>query len=180
MVLPVLHRTAKDRPTLRVVLSYAHRDEKLREELNKHLSTLRRSAVIKSWDDRKILPGSEFGAEIDLRLTEAEIVLLLVSPDFMNSDYCYCREMRLALRRHARMQARVIPIIMRPVDWLKTPIGDLLALPKDGKPVTTWHRRDEAFLDITKGIRRVAEEMTSLHSPTSRLKNRSRIGQPHA
>src|ERR1700733_8583769 len=124
MVLPALHRTAKDRPTLRVVLSYAHRDEKLREELNKHLSTLRRSAAIKSWDDRKILPGSEFGAEIDLKLAEAEIVLLLVSLDFMNSDYCYCREMRLALRRHARRQARVIPIIIRPVDWLKTPIGD--------------------------------------------------------
>src|SRR5260370_20011219 len=179
MDLAGLPRRVKNCLSLRVVLSYAHRDEKLREELNKHLSTLRRSATIKSWDDRKILPGSDFGAEIDLKLREAEIILLLVSSDFMNSDYCYCREMRLALRRHARRQARVIPIIMRPVDWLKTPIGGLLALPKDGKPVTTWHRRDEALLDITKGIRKVAEELTSSQSLPVRLKNRSRIGQPN-
>jgi hypothetical protein len=86
-------------------------------------------------------------------------VLLLISPDFMNSDYCYRREMRAALKRHAKGLTRVIPIILRPVDWIRTPIGKLLALPRDGRPVTTWHRRDEALLDVAKGVRRAAEEL---------------------
>ncbi len=87
------------------------------------------------------------------------LILLLISPDFMDSDYCYRREMRAALKRHAKGQARVIPIILRPVDWRRTPIGRLLALPRDGKPVTTWHRRDEALLDVAKGVRMAAEEV---------------------
>jgi hypothetical protein len=144
---------------LNVFLSYAHRDERLREELDKHLSALRRSAVIASWHDRRISPGAELDCEVDEHLNSSDLVLLLISPDFMNSDYCYRREMRTALKRHAKGQARVIPIILRPVDWLRTPIGKLLALPKDGRPVTTWHRRDEALLDVAKGVRRVAEEM---------------------
>ena len=142
-----------------VFLSYAHRDERLREELEKHLSALRRSAIIASWHDRKICPGAELDCEVDQHLKSSDLVLLLISPDFINSDYCYRREMRAALKRHAKGQARVIPIILRPVDWIRTPIGKLLALPRDGRPVTTWHRRDEALLDVAKGVRRAAEEM---------------------
>jgi TIR domain len=144
---------------IRVILSYAHHDEKLRDELAKHLAALRRSAVIDIWYDRKIVPGDELDRDILERLQNSDVVLLLISPDFMNSDYCYRREMRIALRRHARGQARVIPIILRPVDWHGTPIGKLSALPKDGRPVTTWRRRDEALLDVAKGVRRAAEEL---------------------
>ncbi len=144
-----------------VFLSYAHRDERLREELDKHLSPLRRSALIETWHDRRIPPGAELDAEIDQRLSTADLVLLLISPDFINSDYCYRREMRIALRRHAKGHARVIPIILRPVDWSSTPIGRLLAIPRDAKPVTTWHRRDEALLDVATSVRRAAEEMTA-------------------
>lgn len=152
--------TARRRDTrLRVVLSYAHRDERLREELSKHLSPLRRSALIETWDDRRIRPGADLDAAIDERLAQADVVLLLISPDFINSDYCYRREMRTALRRHRRGTARVIPIILRPVDWIKTPVGRLLAVPRDGKPVTTWQRRDDAFLDVATSVRRTAEEM---------------------
>jgi TIR domain-containing protein len=142
-----------------VFLSYAHRDEKLREELGKHLSSLQRSAIIESWCDRRIAPGADVDCEIARHLRTSDLVLLLISPDFMNSDYCYRREMRVALKRHARGEARVIPIILRPVDWLRTPIGKLLALPRDAKPVTSWHRRDEALLDVAKGVRRAVEEM---------------------
>jgi hypothetical protein len=153
------------RPSLRrvrcvnVFVSYAHRDERLRDELDKHLSALRRSAVIASWHDRKISPGAELDCEVDHHLKSCDLVLLLISPDFMNSDYCYRREMRAALKRHAKGLTRVIPIILRPVDWIRTPIGKLLALPRDGRPVTTWHRRDEALLDVAKGVRRAAEEL---------------------
>jgi hypothetical protein len=151
-----------------VVLSYAHRDERLREELDKHLSALRRSALIDIWHDRKILPGTELHNEIDEHLASADLILLLVSPDFINSDYCYRREMRVAFRRHAGGHARVIPVILRPVDWAKTPIGSLLATPRDAKPVTTWHRRDDAFLEVATSIRRAAEEMATARTTTAR------------
>lgn len=144
-----------------VFLSYAHRDERLREELEKHLSPLRRSALIETWHDRKIIPGTELDAAIDQQLASADLVLLLISPDFINSDYCYRREMRTVLQRHAKGEARVIPVILRPVDWVRTPIGRLLATPRDAKPVTTWHRRDDALLDVATCVRRAAEEITT-------------------
>lgn len=146
---------------VRIFLSYAHRDEKLRNELDKHLSPLRRSALVDAWHDRRIMPGGEIDREIDQHLVSADLILLLISPDFINSDYCYCKEMRTALRRHAKGLARVIPVILRPVDWAKTPIGRLLATPKDGKPVISWHRRDEALLDVARSVRRAAEELNT-------------------
>jgi hypothetical protein len=158
------HRPAKPsrkgtRLRIRVFLSYAHRDEKLRDDLDKHLSVLRRSAVIESWHDRRINPGVDLDHEVDRHLATSDLILLLISPDFMNSDYCYRREMRTALKRHAKGQARVIPIVLRPVDWLRTTLGRLLALPTDGRPVTSWHRRDDALLNVAKGVRRAAEEI---------------------
>jgi len=164
---------------IKVFLSYAHRDERLREELDKHLSSLRRSAIIERWYDRRITPGADFDLEIDRHLQASDLVLLLISPDFINSDYCYRREMRAALKRHAKGEARVIPIILRPVDWVQTPMGKLLALPRDAKPVTSWQRRDEALLDVAKGVRRAAEELGLegsrhvLSSQIRRVKSRS-------
>jgi hypothetical protein len=147
------------RRRVRVIFCYAHHDEKQRDELNKHLAVLRRGTLIEIWYDQQITPGDELDREILGHLQDSDLVLLLITPDFMNSNYCYCREMRIALRRHAEGRARVIPIILRPVDWLRTPIGKLLALPKNGRPVTTWRRKDEALLDVAKGVRRAAEEM---------------------
>jgi TIR domain len=157
-------RSRNQLASVRVVLSYAHRDEKLQQELNKHFSALRRSALIEGWHDRRIMPGSNLDQAINRQLERAHLVLLLISPDFLDSDYCYCREMRTALRRHAKGHVRVIPIILRPVDWIKTPIGKLLALPRDGKAITTWTRRDDAFLDVAKGVRRAAEDILSGNS----------------
>ena len=149
-------------------MSYAHRDERLQDELAKHLSPLRRSALIETWYDRRIIPGDLLRNAIDDHLATADLVLVLISPDFINSDYCYQREMRTALQRHHKGQARVIPIILRPVDWQGTPIGCLLATPKDGKPVTTWHRRDDALLDIATTIRRAAEELNTQRAKARR------------
>lgn len=161
---PRLTRTGR----IRVIQSYAHRDERLRQELDKHLSPLRRSKAIEIWQDRRITPGSELDREIDQHLQTSDLVLLLVSPDFMNSSYCYEREMQAALRRQAKGAAKVIPIILRPVDWLPTPIGKLVALPRDGRPVTTWQRRDEALLDVANGVRRAVEELAAVRA-SSRL-----------
>ena len=146
-------------PKLSVFCSYAHRDEKLRSELEKQLSPLLRGGQIAIWHDRQIVPGTDFDNQIDCKLATSRIILLLVSPDFLNSDYCYRQEMHYAIARHHAGSARVIPIILRPCDWQATPFGHLLALPKDGKPVTSWVRRDEALFDVAKGVRRVVEEL---------------------
>jgi TIR domain-containing protein len=174
--------TRAKRTRLRVFVSYAHRDERLLEELNKHLSPLRRSTLIDTWDDRRIRAGNDVDCTIDERLMSADVVLLLISPDFINSDYCYRREMRTALRRHARGEAIIIPVILRSVDWKKTPIGRLRAVPKDAKPVTNWHRRDDALLDVATHIRRIAEEMaaerTVKQNPRAVNASRSRGASP--
>jgi TIR domain-containing protein len=141
-----------------VFFSYAHEDEGLRDELAKHLRLLERQRIIAGWHDRRITGGAEWAGAIDDNLHKANIVLLLVSADFLASNYCYDAEVQYALDRHAAGEARVIPIILRPVDWHSAPFGKLQFLPKDGRPVTTWTHQDEAFADIARGIRSVAEE----------------------
>ena len=145
--------------TIEVFYSYAHKDEKLRKELETQLSHLKQQGRITNWHDRKIGAGQEWANEIDEHLNTADIILLLISPDFLASNYCYGIEMKRALERHDRKEARVIPIILRPSDWHAAPFGKLEALPRDGKPVTTWPNRDQAFLDVAIGIRKAVEEM---------------------
>jgi len=144
-----------------VFFSYAHRDEDLRDELAKHLRLLERQRIIAGWHDRRIPAGGEWAGEIDTHLQTARIILLLVSADFLASDYCYDIEVQQAMARHEAGEARVIPIILRPVDWHSALFGKLQALPKDARPVTSWPDRDEAFLDIARSIRRVAEAAVS-------------------
>jgi tetratricopeptide (TPR) repeat protein len=138
--------------------SYAHEDGKLREKLDNHLSLMERQGLIKEWHDRDISAGDDWATEIDENLDSARLILLLVSDDFMASDYCYSVEMERALERHERGEARVIPVILRPVDWESSPFGKLQALPKDGKPVVEWRPRDRAFKDIAQGIRKIIKE----------------------
>ena len=138
-----------------IFYSYAHEDQALRDELEKRLETLRRLGQITGWHDREIQAGTEREKEIEAHLNAANIVLLLISPDFISSDYCYNVVMPRALERHKAGQASVIPIILRPTDLEGTPIAKLSALPTDGKPVTIWSNLDEAFLDVAKGIRKV-------------------------
>lgn len=147
---------------LDVFISYSHRDEKLRETLGLHLASLQRQGVIKSWHDRKISAGTEWKQAIDENLNSAEIILLLISENFIASDYCYDLEMERAIARHDAGEARVIPIILKPVDWSGAPFGKLQALPKNAKPVTTWSNRGEAFLNIAEGIRHAAMEMATV------------------
>ena len=118
-----------------VFFSYSHADEELRNELEKHLAGLLRQRVITTWHDRRIGPGDELHDQIDEQLNAADIVLLLVSADFLASDYCYDVEMARAMERHEGGEARVIPVILRSCDWHGAPFGTLMAVPPDGKPV---------------------------------------------
>jgi hypothetical protein len=136
-----------------VFFSYSHADEGLRDHLEKHLSALKHRGVIETWHDRRILAGQALNPEIDSHIESADIILLLVSPDFLASDYCYRREMQRAMERHQNGSAIVIPVILRPCDWHDTPFGGLRAAPKDGRPITLWPNADEAFLDVVNSIK---------------------------
>jgi TIR domain/NACHT domain/Tetratricopeptide repeat len=152
---------------LTLFYSYAYEDEDLRDQLEKHLMLLQRQGLISLWHDRKILAGRTWAHEVDTHLKTATIILLLVSPDFLASDYCYEDEMQRALEKHKRGEARVIPIILRPCDWQHAPFGAFQCLPRNGKPATLWDDPDEAFLDIMQGLRRVIEPQTLAHPPIS-------------
>ncbi len=145
---------------IEVFFSYAHEDEDLRDELAKHLTMLKKRGVIKTWYDREISAGTEWEGEIDKHLNTARVILLLISPDFLNSDYCYDIELTRAMERYADGDALVIPVILRPVDWKGELFGKLKPLPKQGKPVTSWTNRDEAFLNVAQGIRIAIERLT--------------------
>ena len=145
--------------------SYSHKDEDLRAELERHLSLLRRSGHISEWHDRRIEPGAAWKGEIDSHLRSARIILLLISSDFLASDYCYDIEAKLALERHQRGEAVVIPIILRPADWTAAPFAALQGLPKDAKAITTWTNRDEAFLDVARGIRQAVMILAAAGAP---------------
>lgn len=144
---------------LEVFYSYSHEDEGLRQTLEKYLVMLKRQGLIVSWHDRDINAGSDWREEIDTHLNSAHIILLLVSPDFLSSDYAYETEMVRAMERHRLGEARVIPIILRPCEWQEAPFSKLQALPTNGQPVTAWANRDEAFTVVTKGIRAAIERM---------------------
>ena len=142
-----------------VFISYSHQDRAFRKELETHLSNLRRQNVITSWNDGDISPGTDWESQIMEHLNTDQIILLLISADFMASDFCYSVEMLKALERHQAHQARVLPIILRPTDWKGAPFAILNLLPTDGKPVTRWPTHDDAFEDVVKGIRAAIDDL---------------------
>ncbi|HEX9987028.1 MAG TPA: toll/interleukin-1 receptor domain-containing protein [Chloroflexia bacterium] len=134
-------RASRSKEPTEIFISYAHEDEKLRKELEKHLSILTRRKMIIVWQDRKIVPGHNWKKEIDEKLNTAKVILLLVSSDFLASDYCYGIEMKRALQRDKAKEARVIPVILRDVYWKEAPFGKLQALPTDARAITSWENR---------------------------------------
>ena len=136
-----------------VFFSYCHKDEDYRDRLEVHLSALKREGLISTWHDRRIVAGQEFDGKINEHLDQDAVILLLVSADFINSDYCWNVEMTRAMERHLAGEAVVIPVILRPCDWHGTPFAKLLAVPTDGKPVSQWTDVDEGFLQVVRAIR---------------------------
>lgn len=162
--------------TLKLFFCYAHEDEALLNKLKAHLRSLQRQGLLDVWHDHEIIPGAEWQGEIDKHLSTADIILLLISPDFMNSDYCYGVELKQALERHKRGEVWVIPVILRPVFWEVETLAELQALPTDAIPVVSskWHTYDEAFLDIVNGIRRTIENLKLGREATSSFLSQAR------
>ncbi len=145
--------------SFRVFISYAHKDDTLKNKLAVNLKILQSQGLIETWDDRDINAGDDWKQKIDENLERADIILLLVSPDFMASDYCSEIEGKRALERDANGEARVIPVILRRTGWKHAPFAYLEPLPQKSSPVTEWKNRDKAWLNVEEGIRRVVEEM---------------------
>ena len=148
-----------------VFYSYVQADEPLCKELEKHLSLLRQQGVITEWHHRKIVAGTEWQQAIDAHLMTASIILLLISADYLASDYCYGTEMQRALARHATRDVRVIPVLLRPVDWQGAPFAHLQCAPRNHQPITSWSNRDEAFREVARAIREAIERLhASFHA----------------
>lgn len=143
----------------KVFFSYSHKDEAMRDELEIHLAMLKREGKIEAWHDRRIGAGKELSNEIDANLEDSDIIFLLVSPYFLASDYCYEIEMNRALEKHQKNEVRVIPVILEPCDWQRSPFRDLLAVPKDGKPISKYPNRNDAFLEVVKAVREAVDEV---------------------
>jgi hypothetical protein len=150
-----------------VFFSYSHADEALRDQLEKQLSLLKRQGIIETWHDRRIGAGHDFAREIDGHIETDDIILLLVSADFLDSDYCYEKEMMRAMTRHDAGEAIVIPVILRACDWHGAPFGKLNASPPDGKPVTQFADRDQALLEVAKAVRSAAQRLNTTSAKKS-------------
>jgi len=145
---------------MKVFISYSHHDAEFLTALHQHLGGLRRQKLLETWTDREIDAGGAVDKEISAAMGKADIFLLLVSSSFINSDYCYEKEFKTALKRHKEGKVLIVPVIVRPCDWQTPDLRQFKALPEDGKPIHSkhWHSADEAFTDIAKGLRLLIEK----------------------
>lgn len=165
---PIAAANPTSRTPLRVMYSYAHEDEQYKNDLHVYLGGMRNQGLIDPWQDRLILPGAEFDKDIAKALEQSDIIVLLVSASFLDSKYCWGTEMSRAVERHNEGTAKVVPIILKPTpSWQETPFGKLTALPKDGKPVTTWENRDLAWTEVAEELRRLVMSMIAGGRSTS-------------
>lgn len=138
---------------LKLFISYSHKDERFKDQLTTHLTSLKRRGIVNEWHDRKLIAGEEWDKVIKQELLDSDIILLLISADFLASNYCYDIEIKKAMERHEQGEAKVIPIIVRPCDWKDLPFSKIQGLPKDGKALSTWADIDEGYLNIIEGIK---------------------------
>lgn len=169
-------------PELKLFYCYEQRDKQWFTRLDAHLSSLKREFQITTFSKYEVLAGMEIEKEIDTQLNTADIILLLISSAFIDSDYCYSLEMEKALQRQQEGDVCVIPILLRPVEWKYTPFSKLQPLPANGKAVTSWQRPDDALHDIAVGIRKSLEKergklALKYRLPAKKLANKSNAGR---
>jgi hypothetical protein len=160
-------------PPLSVFCSYSQRDEKLRAQVATGLAGLVRDGLLReAWYDRKTIAGENWAKEIHKNLEESDIILFLVSSNFIDSDYCMGIEVVRAIARHKTGDARVIPIILEPCDWESAPFGELQALPGGGKPLRVWTAVNKNRLkEISQGMRKVAVELCATGNRSSNARS---------
>jgi hypothetical protein len=144
---------------IEVFFSYSHKDEALMHRVRKQLVLFDRQGRIAKWWDRKIDAGGQWKEEIHRELLSSKIVLLLVSPNFLASDYCYEIELAQAMKQHEEKKSIVVPVILRPCAWQSASFGRFQAVPKDGKAITQWKDRDEACLDVATRVMKIVKRL---------------------
>jgi len=142
-----------------IFISYAHADEELKKELDKHLKMLKRSGKVETWNDRELIAGEQWDDVIMTELSKANIILLLISIDFNASDFIWDKELASAMKRHEEGTAHVVPVILRKCEWSNLPYTKLQALPRNAKPVTEYANRDEAFTEIAVGVEKLVDHI---------------------
>lgn len=143
----------------RIFISYAHEDEDLKEELDKHLKVLKRSSKVEVWSDRQLAAGQEWDDSIMSELRRANIILLLISVDFNASDFIWDKELAVAMERHQEGTSRVVPIILRKCNWEGLPYAALQALPRRARPVTEYPDRDVAYTEIAEAVEQLVDQI---------------------
>ena len=146
---------------IKIFYSYSRKDLDMRNRLENHLAVLRRANRISTWHDLELEAGTEWEPAILNKLDTADIILLLVSSDFIASEYCYGTELKRAIARHDAGTARVIPIVLRPCDWNHpdVPFSKLNVLPTHAKAITSWSDRDQAFTIVAQRIRETVDQL---------------------
>ncbi|WP_309366229.1 toll/interleukin-1 receptor domain-containing protein [Rouxiella aceris] len=143
----------------KVFISYSHKDELFKDSLKEHLSPLLQKGIISTWDDRDISAGNDWAQEISVNLEAAEVILFLISPSFLASEYCSNIEAKRAMELHDEHKSILIPIVVRPCEWSECDYSRFQAVPKDAKPVALWSNEDEAWLDAVRGIKKIAQSV---------------------
>ncbi|NUO01795.1 MAG: toll/interleukin-1 receptor domain-containing protein [Saprospiraceae bacterium] len=147
----------REPPAKKIFISYTQADEAYLQDLKKQLFPIQRQGIVQTWDVSRLMPGEEGGVSTRRELQTAEIVLLLVSPDFMANEEVWNEEMKSAMARHEKDKTVVIPIIIRPILWQEAPFAKFKALPANGLPVSSWNNTDEAWLEVAEKIKLIAD-----------------------
>jgi WD40 repeat protein len=173
------HLVGKEHMPIKIFFCYAHEDEKLLNQLMIHLKPLERQGLIELWYDHAINAGAVWASEISQHLKAAQIILLLISPDFINSEYCWETELKQALERHKQGEVRVLPVILRHVYW-QGMLGHLQALPKEGLPITDpgWYHQDRALYNVTEGLCNVIADLALSLSAQEKAKGELQLSNP--
>lgn len=151
-----------------IFFSYSHKDEHWRESIELVLKPLVRRGVISIWHNR-LIAGEDWSSEIDNHLDRAQIILLLISPNYLASEYCYDKEMVRAMERHESGEAIVIPIILRPSDWQQSPFGKLMAFPRGGEPLSTLSDPEAVLVKLTREIQLIIDKLNGSYPDSQEL-----------
>jgi len=161
----------------KLFISYSKSDKSYLSELKTQLASLKRQNLLETWDDTDLIPGEEWDAAIRKHFQASDIIILLVSADFMATDYIWDVEIKAAIERHERGEATVIPIIIRPCVWSDTPFARLTALPEKAKPVSTWENKDEAWTQVVQKIKTVLQAKATQTPETTPKTEKDQDGQ---
>lgn len=143
---------------LKMFISYSHKDKFFLNELTKHLKTLEQRGIIEKWHDGELVAGDHINSEIEEHLLDADLVVFLVSADFISSYYCFEVELKKTFDRLYDGAVRIIPIIVRPCKWKDTVLSRYLAATKDGKPISKYDNADDAWVEVVGSIERAVNK----------------------